>query len=214
MNKQYRQDLPSIPSRLLSLPVERGYPVPWFSALVDGHYDFRCIDYQKLEPAVKKKLCWICGQKLGAYLAFGVGPLSCISRTIAEPPSHKECMDWAVKVCPFLIQSQEERRETHLPDGARRQPGVAIKRNPGVVALWVTKFYKPFQVPGGILFKIGDPLEVHWFRQGRSATRSECLESIDTGYPELMRLAQADGSPGVRELESRKIEALKLLPME
>ncbi len=211
-DKTYRQDIPLIPKRLLSLPVERGYPVPWFVAEVDGHYDFRCIDYRKLEPAFKKKLCWICGQKLGAYLAFGIGPMSCINRTIAEPPSHRECMEWAMRVCPFLIQRQEDRRETHLPEGIKEQAGIAIKRNPGVIALWITKFYQPFKAPGGILFKIGDPLEVCWFREGRLASRSECLESIETGYPALLELAQMDGVAAVRELENRKVEALKLLP--
>jgi hypothetical protein len=210
--KQYRQDLPVIPKRLLPLPVERGYPVPWFVAQVDGHYDFRCIDYRKMEPAIKKKLCWICGQKLGAYLAFGIGPMCCINRTIAEPPSHKECMRWAMTVCPFLIQRQEERRETHLPEGIKEAAGLGNKRQPGVIVLWITTAYQPFKAPGGILFKIGEPLEVQWFRQGRLASRAECLESIDSGYPFLLELAQKDGAEGVQQLEKRKIEAMKLLP--
>lgn len=208
----YRQDLPPIPHRLRSLPTERGYPVPWFVAEVNGHYDFRCIDYDKLVPAVKHKKCWICGQKLGGFLAFGIGPMCAINRTIAEPPSHRDCMEWAMKVCPFLIQRQEERRETHLPEGIKEQPGVPIKRNPGVVVLWVTRFYRPFNAPGGILFKIGEPLEVHWFKEGRAATRAECIESIDSGYPALLELAKTDGAAGVQELERRKKEAMKLLP--
>ncbi len=210
----YRQDLPSIPQRLRSLPIERGYPVPWFVAKVDGHYDFRCIDSRKKEPAIKKKLCWVCGQKLGAYLAFGIGPMCAINRTISEPPSHRECMEWAMRVCPFLIQRQEERRETHLPEGIEAPPGIALKRQPGVIALWITKTYRPFHAPNGVLFKIGEPVEVHWYREGRFATRAECLESIDSGYPTLLELAREDGAAGVRELEWRKGEALKLLPKE
>lgn len=210
----YRQDLPPIPQRLRSLPIERGYPVPWFVAEVDGHYDFRCIDHRKFAPAVKHRKCWICGQKLGAYLAFGIGPMCAINRTIAEPPSHRECMEWAMKVCPFLIQRQEERRETNLPEGVKEQAGIAIKRNPGVIVLWVTKSYQPFNAPGGILFKIGEPLEVCWFREGRPATRAECLESIDSGYPTLLELARADGVMGVQQLEKCKVEAMKFLPQQ
>lgn len=212
--QSYRQDLPQIPQRLRSLPIERGYPVPWFVAEINGHYDFRCIDYRKMQPAIKKRLCWICGQKLGAYLAFGIGPMCCINKTIAEPPSHRECMEWAMKVCPFLVQRQEERRETNLPEGVKDQPGIVVKRNPGAIALWITKTYSPFNVPGGILFKIGEPIEVCWFKEGRAATRTECIESIDSGYPLLLELAQAEGSASVEHLERKKLEAMKLLPKD
>lgn len=214
MKKTYRQDLPAIPNRLLALPVERGYPVPWFVAKVGEGYDFRCIDYQKMKPAIEKKLCWICGQKLGACLAFGIGPMCAINRTIAEPPSHRDCMEWAMTVCPFLIQRQEERRETHLPENIKAPAGFAIKRNPGVIALWMTKSYYPFKAPNGILFKIGEPIEVKWFREGRAATRSECIESIESGYPLLLELAQLEGAIAVRELGKSKLEAMKLLPKD
>lgn len=211
----YRDDLPEIPQRLRSLPVERGYPVPWFVAKVDDHYDFRVIDKRKFAPAVKKRLCWICGQKLGAYLAFPIGPMCAINRTISEPPSHRECAEWSIKVCPFLVQRQEQRRETHLPEGIVEPAGHGIKRQPGAVCLWVTKSYRPFSDgSGGVLFELGDPLEVLWFKEGRSATREEVLQSIDSGYPLLMEMAQLDGDAGVRELQRRRSEAMKLLPQE
>jgi hypothetical protein len=208
----YRQDLLPIPQRLLSLPVQRGYPVPWFAAKVNDGYDFRYADGEKILPAVKKRLCWICGQKLGAYLAFGVGPMSIINRTVPEPPSHKECMTWAIKACPFLAQRQEARRETHLPEDIKEAPGFGSKRQPGVVALWITKHYQPFNAPGGMLFKLGEPTEIHWFREGRTATRLECLDSIESGYPALMELARTDGSTSIQELEKRRIKAMTLLP--
>jgi hypothetical protein len=121
-------------------------------------------------------------------------------------------MEWAMKVCPFLIQRQEERRETHLPEGFQEQAGFGIKRQPGVVALWITKSYQPFKAPNGILFKLGDPIEVHWFREGRSASLAECLESIESGYPTLLEIASQDGAAGIQNLEKRKSEAMKLLP--
>jgi hypothetical protein len=209
--KEYHQDLPPIPKRLLSLPTERGYPVPWFVVRVNGVYDFRCIDGSKMQPAIHKKLCWICGQKLGAYLAFGIGPMCAINKTISEPPSHRECMEWAMRACPFLTQRSLERRETNVPENVELPPGIAIKRQPGVVALWITKSYKVFNVSNGLLFKLGDPLEVHWMREGRPATRAECLESIDSGYPLLLEATQHDES-GIRELERLRREVMELLP--
>lgn len=211
----YRDDLPAIPQRLQSLPVERGYPVPWFVAQVDGHYDFRVIDNRKFAPAIKKRLCWICGQKLGAYLAFPIGPMCAINRTISEPPSHRECAEWSIEVCPFLIQRQEQRRETHLPEGVTEPAGHGIKRQPGAVCLWITKSYQPFSDGnGGVLFELGDPVEVLWFKEGRTATRQEVLESIDSGYPLLLEMAQQDGDAGIKELERRREQASELLPKE
>lgn len=211
----YRADIPPVPPRLQSRPVERGYPVPWFVAEVEpGRYDFRVIDASKFEPAIKKKLCWVCGQKLGAYLAFTIGPMCAINRTISEPPSHRECAEWSIKACPFLTQRQEERRDSHLPEGVTEPGGIAITRQPGVVVLWVTRSYQEFRVANGLLFTLGEPLEVHWFREGRKATRAECLESIESGYPQLMELALLDGAEGVRHLEAKRQQALELLPAE
>lgn len=214
MNMSYRQDLLPIPRRLQSLPLERGYPVPWFVAKVGEGYDFRCIDARKMKPAIQQRLCWICGQRLGTYLAFGIGPMCALNRTISEPPSHRGCMEWAIQVCPFLAQRQEEQRETHLPEGVKEQAGIPLKRQPGVIGLWITKSYQPFDAPGGTLFELGEPIEVLWFREGRAATLAECLESIESGYPSLLELAQAQGDKAIRYLEQRKLDMVKWLPKE
>lgn len=212
MNK-YRDDLPKpIPQRLLSLPIQNGFPVPWFVAEVDGKYDFRCVDGQKFKPAIKQRLCWICGQKLGAYLAFPIGPMCAINRTISEPPSHRDCAEWSIKACPFLVQRQEERRYTNLPDGIKEPGGIAIARQPGAVCLWITNKYDIWDLPNGLIFKLGDPIEVHWFREGRTATRDEVMHSIETGYPILLEAAQSEGIFAVQKLEQQRDRAMKLLP--
>lgn len=209
----YRQDLSSIPQRLLSRPVERGYPVPWFAAQVDGKYDFRVVDAPKIQLATRKRLCWICGQKLGAYLAFPIGPMCAVNRTISEPPSHRECAEWSIKACPFLAQRQDYRRESHMPKGIKEPAGFGLKRQPGATCLWITKSFEPFSDGrGGVLFELGEPTEVLWFKEGRSATRAEVLESIDSGYPHLLELAKLDGEEGIRELERRRKAIAPLLP--
>jgi hypothetical protein len=83
------QNLPDLPLRIQKLSVERGYPVPWFVAKIGDHYDFRVVDAAKFKPAIEKQLCWVCGQKLGSMLAFTIGPMCAINRTISEPPSHR-----------------------------------------------------------------------------------------------------------------------------
>jgi ribosomal protein S14 len=217
MAQKYRADLPTIPPRLLSLPVQNGYPVPWFAAKIDEHhYDLRLADADKFRLAIKKNLCWVCGQPLGVYKAFAISPMCAINRTIAEPPSHRDCAEWSAKACPFLNQRKNERREGNYPDELQlsKPAGEMIRRQPGTVGIWITKQYTIFADPNGsgLLFRLRDPCEVLWLREGRVATREEVMHSIETGYQLLLDLAQKDGSGAVQQLEQKRQAVLYLLP--
>jgi hypothetical protein len=210
--KVYRNDLPEIPPRLRRRPIERGYPVPWFVAFVDGHYDFRVIGSNKIQQAVREKRCWICGDTLGGYLCFPIGPMCAINRVSSEPPSHRECAEWSVIVCPFLLNREPERRTSNLPADIVEAAGCPINRQPGVILLWITRSYKIVRAPGGVLFSVGDPLETIWMREGRLATREECLASIESGYPILQTAAEKDGPKAIAELTRLRERAFLLLP--
>jgi len=217
--KVYRNDLPEIPTRLKRRPVERGYPVPWFVAFVDGHYDFRVIGAGKIVEAVREKRCWICGDLLGVNLCFPIGPMCAINRVSSEPPSHFECAEWSARVCPFLINKEPERRVSHLLKGVVEPAGCPISRQPGVILLWVTKAFSivrgsagPGRGNDGVLFRVGDPIKTIWMREGREATREECLKSIESGYPILMDAAKQDGHLAIEQLERMKSEAFVFLP--
>lgn len=212
----YRAGLPPIPWRLRHRPVERGMPLPWFVA----SDDFRVADGRKMIEAIKHRLCWICGQPLGAKLAFCIGPMCSINRTISEPPGHRECAEFSMLACPFLNHREKQRRAGGLPEEGSSPAGIAITRQPGVSCLWVTRSYRVIRVEAGegigagILFKLGDPIEVRWYREGRAATRAEVLESIESGYPILMEAAEQDGPEAVQELEAARERAMRLLPEE
>ena len=67
-----------LPLRLRKLPLDpRGYPVPWFVAWVDGVPEFRAVDGRKFVQAVRAKLCWVCGEPLGRWLATWPSCLPC-----------------------------------------------------------------------------------------------------------------------------------------
>jgi len=204
---------PDMPARIKALPVDhRGFPVPYFVAWFDGKPDHRVMDGAKLWPAINKRLCWICGQPLGAYLAFPLGPMCTINRTTSEPPSHRDCATFAIKTCPFLAIPPKERRDRNLPGGLRDAAGVALRRNPGVTALWVCKKYQPFMVDDGVLFTVGQPTEVEWYSEGRAATHIEVAESVATGLPELMDMARRQGDLATAELQQKLQIATKLFP--
>lgn len=210
-----RATLPPIPGRMRGLPVdERGYPVPHFVAWIDGKPDHRVADPAKLVLAHRLKLCHLCGQSLGSFKAFVVGPMCGINRISSDPPSHRECAEWAAIACPFLSRPHAKRRAALLPDGVEHAAGFAIQRNPGVTLVWVTKSYRVVKAEGGIggLFAMGEPTSVAFYAEGRPATREEIEESVRTGLPLLEQPAREEGPPALRALERATATFQKLLP--
>lgn len=202
-----------IPERIKKLPRKGAYPVPWFVAKVNGEYDFRVVEEGKLKQAVNEKRCFICGEPLGKYVAYVVGPMCTVNRVSAEPANHRECAEFSAKVCPFLTKPEMVRREADLPD-AKAPAGIMIKRNPGVTAVWITKTLKLVKVKNGELFDIGNPEEVVWYAKGKLATRQEVLKAVREGYPELMKLAEEEGLEAMEELTKRLDEAIRHFPKE
>ncbi len=202
-----------IPDRMKRRPIsDKGFPVPWFVANVNGLPDFRVADPDKLVMAVKRKLCWLCGEPIGVHMVFVLGPMCSVNRTSAEPPCHLECADYAVRACPFLTKPGMRRNEKDLPEESQEPGGTMIKRNPGVTGLWITKSYKVFRAPGGALFQIGDPERVLWFAQGRTATRAEVEASIESGMPILLKVAEDEGPGAVSALYEHVERARAYLP--
>ena len=207
---ELRKGLPDLPARMRALPVdERGYPVPYFVAWVNGKPDHRIMDSAKLPRAVNLGLCWMCGQQLGKFKSFCIGPMCSITRTISEPPSHLECLQFAARACPWMTRPNAKRREANMPAEVVEPAGDGIRRNPGAVCIWTTLRFRPWRPPGGgVLFQLGDPEHTEWYAEGRPATRAEVDESIRTGLHLLRGPAEqedaANPSAGaVVELEQR-----------
>lgn len=203
-----------MPDRIKRLPVSpTGFPVPKFVAWFDGVPDFRAVNTPYFEQAHRRKLCWICGDPLGRTFAMTLGPMCAINRTISEPPSHRECSIFACRACPFLANPRMRRNGVNLPEHVP-PPGTGILRNPGAMAVWLTRGYRPFQVPGdrGVLFTFDDPEEVLWFAEGRPATRAEVQASINSGFPLLEQEAAKDGGAALADLAKMVAAAERYLP--
>jgi hypothetical protein len=203
-----------MPPRMLKLPVdERGFPVPKFVQWIDGKPDFRVVNQSFMANAVRIKLCWLCGEALGRYQAFVIGPMCSINRVSSEPPSHLECARFAVQACPFLTQPNRGRNEHELPE--HQMPGgIPVLHNPGVTLVWVTESYKPIRVAPKKppLFQIGDPTSVEWWARGRTATRDEIMDAIAKGLPLLVKEAKREGPDAEDALREMISVGLALVP--
>ena len=206
-----------IPKRMKHLPIsDTGFLTPWFVPRdQNGQPVPQAADPAKRHRAYRNSLCWCCGQALGIHMAFILGPMCLVNRVTAEPASHRECAEYAVRACPFLSKPRMKRNPTTPTEHKVPSAGIMIERNPGVVLIWMTRFYKPFRDrDGGVLFSVGEPDEVLFYSEGRIATRAEVLESINSGLPILREIASREGHSAVAELDKQYLRALKYLPPE
>ena len=229
-----RPHLTPMPVRLRKLRVDhRGYPVPAFvqwcqtgrdtfepatPGAPDAYPEFRVMNQEFWVRAVKQKLCWVCGEPLGVYKTFVIGPMCAVNRTSSEPPCHLDCAVWSAVNCPFLSRPHMVRREDERTDPlVGNVAGIMIARNPGVTLLWTTRVYTVFAAsPGKLLLTIGEPTAVAWYAHGRTATRAEVIASIESGVPLLeatIEQEEVEDRPAAREELRRRMEAVtELLP--
>jgi hypothetical protein len=181
---------------------------------VNGEPDFVGVDPRKIAEAHQKHVCWICGGRVIHRKAFTIGPMCAVNRVSAEPPAHAVCARFAVTACPFLSRPLAKR--AHHPTATYRQPpGLMLERNPGVVLIWETSTYRVERQPeGGMLFRIGSPSRTSWWCEGREATRAEIVESLRTGLPALVRVAQQNGPEAIAHLQALVERTVKLVPVE
>lgn len=217
----------------------RGYPVPWFVAWIlkgetDGKEwqrevpintpgarpDFRIMGRLKRETAHNEKRCWLCGERLGAWKSFVIGPMCLVNRVSSEPPSHTDCAVYGATACPFLTMPKMERRADGLPaEGLVDPGGIALSRNPGVAVVWTTTRYRKFSAddrgfslnPDKHLFELATPDSIQCFAQGRAATLAEVVTSIESGLPVLQGGAEAEGPEAMHALDRMLAAAYALL---
>lgn len=204
-------DLTGLPERMKALPLDqRGYPVPRFVEWIDGAPDFRVMSTNHMVACVKRKLCWICGQPLGVWKVFVIGPMCAVNRISSEPPSHRDCATFAARVCPFLSVPHRRRDDRDLPEDAKSPAGIMIAHNPGATLLWITNSYTVRKEGGGVLFGIGEPHQVEWWARGRHASRDEVVASFDKGLPHLRE--QAHSAEELVMIDRQLEKAMKLVP--
>lgn len=201
-----------LPYRMVKLPRDhRGFPIPRFVHYIDGKPDFRVVEPGMIARCIRYKVCWICGEPLGRFMTFVIGPMCAVNRTSSEPPCHHDCAVYAATVCPFLTMPKMRRQDHNMPEHAP-PPGFMIARNPGVALLWTTRQYGIYRVDNGVLFEIGKPHDVRWLTNGRASTAAEVAESMRTGLPALLDVARTEGQEAIDELDRRLRAAAVLTP--
>lgn len=83
----------------------RGYPVPWIVQRdLTGRPFFVMNDLIKTAQCGRNGLCGICGRKLerDVWLIGGPGAAFHLNGAYLDPPMHRQCATYAVRVCPYI----------------------------------------------------------------------------------------------------------------
>jgi hypothetical protein len=93
-----------IPKRLRKRPLFHGLPIPYIALIKpDGQPDFRVVDENARLAVMRLRRCQLCGEPLGKWCFFLGGTEAAKANMYYEPPTHMDCLLYAMQVCPFIV---------------------------------------------------------------------------------------------------------------
>jgi hypothetical protein len=147
------------PRAIAALPRDkRGYPITYVTYIgADGIPDFRILDAERRFRCYEQRLCAVCGEKLGYWIVFISGPECEKTRMFLDPPMHPDCADFALAVCPHLIN---ERARYSLRPAEVEMRTFANEVHPTVFKRFRTRGYELMRFDGDIIIKSSPFVEV------------------------------------------------------
>lgn len=146
----------------------RGYKIFYtIQQREEGTYNFLAIVPERVAECAVHHLCGICGKPLDYWIYFVGGEISCLqTRVFPEPPMHKECVEYAVQVCPFLVNPHYRRIEerSDRPADAHKSPG-GVESDGARWAIYKTREYKAALVKGTVMFLAAPARSIEWIER-------------------------------------------------
>lgn len=133
-----------LPAALAARPWDerRKLPVPYVNEFPDGTVDFTGVHGQRQLECARGRLCGLCHEPIGYWVAFLGGPASARLRTYSDPPMHEACAEAATRLCPHLARRDMKRAPDHrLRDDVVTPPGFVDERVDQVV-MGITRQYR------------------------------------------------------------------------
>jgi len=114
--------MPPIPVWLSHLPVVGGLAVPWITPLTqDGRYLLGALHPQRLEQAITRYLCSVCGRSLECPLVLLMRLSDLPRQCTSEPALHPVCAAYTTAACPMVGGRMDHYRSSP----SRLGPGMA-----------------------------------------------------------------------------------------
>ena len=127
-----------MPDRIAKLPKDdRGYPITYIAAYINGKADLGIQDYAKVLSCVNEWRCHVCGEKLGKLGYFiAYEPIQKRPRFL-DPAIHRECALYSLMVCPYLANPSAKHRSSKMLPKDLTDLGEVTGRTYNVVLLGV-----------------------------------------------------------------------------
>jgi hypothetical protein len=125
----------------------RGYPYLFML----GEEQFRGILPARMAACIRGKLCGICGQPLGYWIAFCGGPQSCENRAFTDPPFHPECAEYAYQVCPYILTGSYDRSTRPDAVAAAQIDPVGTLAAVERMGIYITRSYRALGLSSGAI---------------------------------------------------------------
>jgi hypothetical protein len=161
--------LPSIPDFLSHRPVDhRGYPYLFML----GEEQFKGLLMDRVYRCATERLCGICGEKMGYWVTFVGGPMSCANRTFSDPPFHPECAEFAFDICPYLLMGGWDRSKARHMEGLDKADPMGFNIKPDKMGIYTTRQFRWETLRSGfILFNPAPAKRIEWREATHVPTR-------------------------------------------
>lgn len=116
-----------------------GLPIPYANESASGAEDFAVIQGDKLLTIIKHRLCGVCGQPLGYWIAFLGGPRCVTSRAYADPPMHEDCAEASTRLCPHIAKWPTSRSQKVAQRGDVFTPAGFSEAKPSEWVMYITR---------------------------------------------------------------------------
>jgi hypothetical protein len=190
MRQTHWKNVP-VPARMARLSRDtRGFPVPVVVARdLMGKPTFQVNDIGLVFSCIKAKTCSICGEGLGRDMWLIGGPLSAFHPDGAfnDPPVHKECGEYALRVCPYLVYSSYKgwadasKLEQRFEGVKLADPTQMDIRVPFFAFVKIMAFQTNVRPPHRAIIPLRPYLEVEYWRDGARITEKEA-RTLMVGY--------------------------------
>lgn len=138
--------IPPIPAWLADLPTVAGLAVPWITPrTADGRFLFGLVDRDRMEQALLRRWCGVCGRPLNDRLVVLMRLSDLPRRCTNEPALHPQCAAYTIAACPMVSGRLSHYRATphHLDPTMAPPPDTDARRGAPAepwFAVWLTEY--------------------------------------------------------------------------
>lgn len=155
------------------LPHHEGRPIPFTTFRSDdGVPDWGVTAQERWHHCIQNRLCGMCGEPLGYWIAFVGSDQAVRLRLFFDAPMHEACARYVLRECPYFAGTQHSADILSSDRLARENDTAEIveidepPRDKVKIGLYITRDYKTVYSRGRLFIKPAPARSVEWTDAG------------------------------------------------